>query len=312
MGLFSFFKKKNKDRDLNAVEENTEIKAELEKNTMSLEQAEIDSDMIKGILEELEEETKRPVINIEVLDGEPALTESKFGGLPYIPADKDVPTDSQNRQLRLLAQLNLEELPKNDILPDKGILQFWALHDDLIGLELDALNKNDRSRVIYLESIDETVTAEQVRDKYKPFNDENSHFPVDGEFKLTFALSEEGISSNTYLFDKLFTDKWNKAYPDNKIKNIYDLPEDEDEDLFGDMQGFGHKIGGYAGFTQEDPRSESNYLSSCNVLLLQIDSIGTETHGIMWGDSGICNFFISENDLKNKDFSKSVYNWDCY
>ncbi|MDE5859478.1 MAG: DUF1963 domain-containing protein, partial [Oscillospiraceae bacterium] len=32
---------------------------------------------------------------------------------------------------------------------------------------------------------------------------------------------------------------------------------------------------------------------------------------IMWGDMGVANFFISENDLKNLDFSKVAYNWDC-
>ncbi|MCB5607999.1 DUF1963 domain-containing protein [[Ruminococcus] gnavus] len=32
----------------------------------------------------------------------------------------------------------------------------------------------------------------------------------------------------------------------------------------------------------------------------------------MWGDSGICNFFITKKDLENKNFSKVLYNWDCY
>ena len=31
----------------------------------------------------------------------------------------------------------------------------------------------------------------------------------------------------------------------------------------------------------------------------------------MWGDAGVANFFISEQDLKNKDFTNVVYNWDC-
>lgn len=32
---------------------------------------------------------------------------------------------------------------------------------------------------------------------------------------------------------------------------------------------------------------------------------------IMWGDCGVANFFIHPDDLKNKDFSKVLYNWDC-
>jgi uncharacterized protein YwqG len=31
----------------------------------------------------------------------------------------------------------------------------------------------------------------------------------------------------------------------------------------------------------------------------------------MFGDVGVANFFITEEDLKKKDFSKVIYNWDC-
>ena len=33
--------------------------------------------------------------------------------------------------------------------------------------------------------------------------------------------------------------------------------------------------------------------------------------GIMFGDSGNCNFFISKEDLVKKDFSNVVYDWQC-
>ena len=82
------------------------------------------------------------------------------------------------------------------------------------------------------------------------------------------------------------------------------------EDEFNENSGFGHKLFGYPAFTQVDPRSMVSY--SQYILLLQIDSIGVADKEIMWGDSGICNFFITEADLKDKDFSKVLYNWDCY
>ena len=69
----------------------------------------------------------------------------------------------------------------------------------------------------------------------------------------------------------------------------------------------GHKIGGYAYFTQSDPRDEkAEYLDM--ILLLQIDS---QDNAILWGDVGVGNFFIHPDDLKRKDFSKVLYNWDC-
>lgn len=62
--------------------------------------------------------------------------------------------------------------------------------------------------------------------------------------------------------------------------------------------------------TQEDPRDE---YSPCDFLLLQLDSeFGEGEDKIMWGDAGICNFFINREKLKNLDFSEVMYNWDCY
>ncbi|WP_268866745.1 DUF1963 domain-containing protein [Thomasclavelia ramosa] len=61
---------------------------------------------------------------------------------------------------------------------------------------------------------------------------------------------------------------------------------------------------------KKTPRSSEKY--DDYILLLQIDSVGIGDKEIMWGDSGICNFFITKKDLENKNFSKVLYNWDCY
>lgn len=31
---------------------------------------------------------------------------------------------------------------------------------------------------------------------------------------------------------------------------------------------------------------------------------------LKWGENGIANFFIHPDDLKKRDFSKVLYNWD--
>ena len=70
-----------------------------------------------------------------------------------------------------------------------------------------------------------------------------------------------------------------------------------------------HRIGGYPYFTQEDPREEN---SKYDFLLFQLDSDYTDnTDKVMWGDSGIGNFFINSERLKKLDFSDVLYNWDC-
>ncbi len=67
----------------------------------------------------------------------------------------------------------------------------------------------------------------------------------------------------------------------------------------------GHKIGGYAYFTQDDPRRASDPM----LLLFQLDS--DERMDLMWGDMGVGHFFIREKDLVARDFSRVLYDWDA-
>ena len=89
--------------------------------------------------------------------------------------------------------------------------------------------------------------------------------------------------------------------------------EDDIEDLLRDASNeFGFKIGGYPSFTQEDPRSYGANTSH-TALLLQLDSWSAKGDtGIMFGDCGVANWFITPEALANCDFSDVLYNWDCY
>lgn len=72
---------------------------------------------------------------------------------------------------------------------------------------------------------------------------------------------------------------------------------------------------GYPDFTQCSPlEPDSPYQ-----LLFQLDSgdnsdgenVDVEEFEVMWGDCGICNFFIKPEQLKQLDFSDVLFNWDC-
>jgi uncharacterized protein YwqG len=71
----------------------------------------------------------------------------------------------------------------------------------------------------------------------------------------------------------------------------------------------GHRLSGYPYFTQSDPRGDKKNIQDY-ILLFQLDTDDAE-NDIMWGDSGVGNFFIHPEDLKKRDFSKVFYNWDC-
>ena len=77
-----------------------------------------------------------------------------------------------------------------------------------------------------------------------------------------------------------------------------------------------HQMGGYPYFTQEDPRINAGELANLDVLLFQLDSemLPRKQGGgdlVLWGDCGVCNFFINREALRRRDFSWVCYNWDC-
>lgn len=278
---------------------------------------------IKKIVLDILEKNKKPMIEISLSDEKPNLFQSKFGGVPYLPKDKEVPKNKENEQLTLLAQINIDELPENNIYPmEEGILQFWILNDDVLGLDYDT-HLGDGFKVVYYKEIDKSVIEKEVLEKYKPYKDEDSYFPIEGEFSLSFKLTDGYFSDSNDDFREIVDREMKKFYDENKEKysnilKIYDKENqlnyweiwdilEEDKEIGEKLFGAGHKIGGFPDFTQSDIREVGDY----EILLLQIDSDRTEKNEIMWGDCGIANFFIREKDLKELNFDRAIYNWDC-
>lgn len=294
----------------------------MRKKKLTEEELRFNEDIKKVVLDILEK-NKKSMIKISLSDDKPNLFQSKFGGVPYLPKDVEVPKNKENEQLTLLAQINIEELLKSNIYPmEKGILQFWILNDDVLGLDYDT-HLGDGFKVVYYREIDKSVTEEEVLEKYKPYKDEDSYFPVEGEFSLSFKLTDGYFSDSNDDFREIVNREMKKFHIENKEKykeilKVYDDKEylsywdiwdilEEDKEIGKKLFEAGHKIGGFPNFTQSDVREIGDY----EILLLQIDSEGTEKNEIMWGDCGIANFFIREKDLKELNFEKVIYNWDC-
>ena len=292
------------------------------KKKLTEEELRFNEDIKKVVLDILEK-NKKPMIKISLSDDKPNLFQSKFGGVPYLPKDMEVPKNKENEQFTLLAQINIEELPKNNIYPmEEGMLQFWILNDDVLGLDYDT-HLGNGFKVVYYKEIDKSVTEEEVLEKYKPYKDEDSYFPIEGEFSLSFKLTDGYFSDSNDDFREIANremkkfhienkEKYNeilKAYDDKEYLSYWDIWDilEEDKEIGRKLFEAGHKIGGFPNFTQSDVREIGDY----EILLLQIDSEGTEKNEIIWGDCGIANFFIREKDLKELNFEKVIYNWDC-
>ncbi|MBQ9683231.1 MAG: DUF1963 domain-containing protein [Neisseriaceae bacterium] len=264
----------------------------------------------KKVLSQIKKDTATPIIKIKPKKAKKLpLTANKFGGVPYWDLQKPYPVDNQGNKLILLAQIDLAELPPLPDFPEKGLLQFFLSPDEkyLYGLDLDKPLQQDGWRVVYHENIDKNISEEMVLALDIPTAEMSDNLPLSVQYQLSFELKQTSISPCDYRFEKLFKITAEKL----KIKfdeddELLDLIEEETYDKLHNSTA-GHRIGGYAFFTQSDPRYYNEELAEHKILLLQIDTEGD----IMWGDAGVGNFFITADDLKKRNFSRVLYNWDC-
>lgn len=249
------------------------------------------------------EATRRAVVRIALTPmaaDEPRA--SKVGGAPWWPAHEPLPRDAQGRPLALLAQVNLAELPGSGLdLPDHGLLQFLVATDDTYGLDFDgdqspaALAARRGHRVAYWTDPDVPTQA------VAPVGKDDLPLDATRPLRMRFSASTETMG--------LHDDRHRALFPgglDHALQ-AHGEPDGIDADALMDAlwerdTGAGHKLGGYPNFTQDDPRTRPDL-----ELLFQLDS----DDGVMWGDAGVGNFFITDADLARRDFSRVLYSWDC-
>ncbi len=246
------------------------------------------------------EATIKPYIKITAtIEEKMTLWQSKFGGFPYLPKNQEYPKSSHGDMLYLLAQINFEEVPKVEPFPEKGILQVYIAGEDAFyGMDFEDMTKQQNFRILFFPEIVKNEHSLLTTFDFLPTFEE---MPVSEPCSLTFERQYEPISVEDYLFEeKIFGEN----IPESQEKR-YEIYE-RYQQVF---RSTGHKIGGYPYFTQFDPRANAKYRGQAFSLLLQIDT-DHQAH-IRWGDNGVGNFFIREEDLQKRDFSHILYSWDC-
>lgn len=245
------------------------------------------------------EKYKLPIIKLlPSAENAENIWSSKFGGKPYWLKNDEYPKSKEGEDLVLLAQLNFEELPNIAEYPQTGILQFFIEDDDVYGMDFDrpveeVIDSPSGYRIIYHPTIERN---EELLESELPEANKESYLPISREYRISSVRENEIPSPTDYRYQKYSSDPF--EYEDELSDYIYENFSSE-----------GSKIGGYANFTQEDPRI--NGVHDNWILLFQMDSEFLGDDEIMWGDMGVGNFFIEKNALKNNDFSRVWYNWDC-
>ncbi len=223
---------------------------------------------------------------------------SRFGGFAYLPKDATYPTSTSGKPLFFLAQINWEQVPHLDGYPRSGLTQFFIdVTDHIYGIDFDDQTKQEGFVIVHHENFVDEVSKLQTDFSFMPKFD---NVPLTGTYYLHYDMHEEPVQPSDYKYTERLGRFFKEKFGDDfeKVEETYWEWCGKDE----------HKIGGYASFAQTDPREYKKYKGADYQLLLQITSEGE----IIWGDAGIANFFITKEDLKKRDFSKVLYNWDCY
>lgn len=234
-----------------------------------------------------EEHTSIPRLRIE-LSAE-AVSKSRFGG----PSLGVPPTDEQGKPMRMLCALFCEELGGFADFPTRGVLRFYVAEDTLFGMDYQNPTEQKNFRVFYDEN------PESLQWQNMPQN--NDCFPIKGCYFCTLRREERAAPLMNYRFNEFFKKRGNN-----------ELTAEEETTLQKRFSVRGHCVGGYADFTQDDPRAGRRDLRKYDTTLLKIDSVYQEDISIELGDAGICNFLIPCEKLKARDFSDVLYWWDCY
>lgn len=283
-----------------------------------MDEAELTEEQIEAIRRQIEKKTVQTAYCLSVnMERKPGLTDTKFGGVPYWPSDKTYPVDESGSPLMLLAQLNMQDFAGDKRLPNKGLLQFYIAANDLYGLDFDVPDSQKNFRVVYHGEIDEAVTSEEalalgIRVSSDTKDGEEIYFPVEGEYAVDVKKTEVSMGVSDYRYEELMHQAAkelgikpaeNQTPWELLLEEVYNQEAAKNE---------GHWVMGYPYFTQSDPRGYQN-LKVYDIMLFQMDSDFARDSGveILWGDMGVANFFINQEDLRRKDFSKVLYNWDC-
>jgi len=244
------------------------------------------------------ESRRKPMVKLALRPAEEKddVLASKILGMPYWEDGTPVPLDRHGKPLQLMAQLNLALVPRLPWFPAQGVLQFFIADDTEYGYAERAEIDHAKSRVIYWPLPD-------IR-RHVPYPVMEMEFcPADAPLLIEpeeITLEHCGVEDHEAA--SIYTELLAEQFPD--------IDEDAFDAFLDDyVSNTGCKLGGFAFFTQGDPRDGCDFGTSREwIQLLQLDSVDA---GMMWGDAGIAHWFIRREDLERRDFSKVFYTWDC-
>lgn len=248
-------------------------------------------EQVNKIVDTFKERTKKECYTFEISEEKASITDTKLAGVPYLPEGEELPKDEAGDDMVLFAQINFEDI-KLENYPEKGILQIF-------------IGKQTFWPTPYKVKYYEDISLPSRTDiKFNPTEDDF----ISEEIKLSLKKSITFMPINDYRFFDTF---------EEVAEEVLGEPTDFDEvselaegvDLWDEFCADNGNIGGYADFTQNDPR-DGDLDEDFTECIIKVDS-NLDFRKIMIGDSGIAWLLITKEDLINKNFENASFDWDC-
>lgn len=207
---------------------------------------------IEKILELFKERTKKECYSFEIEEDMPHILDNKIGGRPYIPLGEEYPLDKNGNPMVLLLQINLENIDLKNYNKE-GILEIFV--DRELSWPCEYKIKHFKNNLEYREDITEVENMIVQKPLKITLVKEVEHMPIsDYRFVDTLSKIIEEVTGNktndVFEIEDFFTENDTDMYEEFLNMNI----------LFGDF-------GGYADFTQTDPRPLKMHQKKQNVCL---------------------------------------------
>lgn len=246
------------------------------------------------VIELFKEKTKKDCYKINTVDGEPSILDDKIGGKPYLPIGEEYPKDKKGNNLALLLQVNLKNIDL-DGYPKKGILEIFT--DAKVDYPCEYSIKYFNDELEYQTELPDI---------------DISNYIVNKPYKIVLSKDTSYMPLNDYRFIKTFTPIVNEVFG-TSIKNYGELDDYFDSFAWYDKLRDGYvnyaiTLGGYADFTQSDPRFDMK--ENKDECLFKLDSWANYDKFFI-GDSGILFVIISQKDVENCNFENAIVDWDC-
>ncbi|MBD2034262.1 DUF1963 domain-containing protein [Leptolyngbya sp. FACHB-321] len=271
----------------------------------------LEEDLSTAEIEALES-TIQPFIEIDVVPSQssqaPTVGQSRLGGFPDLPVGFEYPR-LKGKPAVLLAQINFAEVPSLEEFPETGLLQFYLADQPLqeFDYRFDLHQQNDAAALFFPAPLDDFIPQTHNRPQSNnPFIP--THHTLQFERKLAPAAS-----SDTEFADLTIALEDFEFFGENYETALGELADSDDKNLITALnllRGGGHKLSGYPGFLQGDPRHDIFPRTDWDpdepfeLLLRLISTRDVNVAGFH------LYFLIKRSDLLRRDFSKVVFYFD--